>query len=73
MGATMLLQQRMTPASDPMQQKMLYIMPIMFSYISLNLPSGLVLYWLLSNVLGIAHQYYFLKQQKKATTGEQNA
>ena len=37
MGATMLLQQKMTPASDPMQQKMLYIMPIMFSYISFNL------------------------------------
>jgi YidC/Oxa1 family membrane protein insertase len=70
MGATMLLQQRMTPASDPMQQRMLYIMPIMFSYISFNLPSGLVLYWLLSNVLGIAHQYYFLRTQKKATTGE---
>ena len=73
MGATMLLQQRMTPASDPMQQKMLYIMPIMFSYISFNLPSGLVVYWLLSNVLGIAHQYYFLRLQKKATAGEQNA
>jgi YidC/Oxa1 family membrane protein insertase len=70
MGATMLLQQKMTPASDPMQQRMLYIMPIMFSYISFNLPSGLVLYWLLSNVLGIAHQYYFLRTQKKATTGE---
>lgn len=63
MGVTMLLQQRMTPSTDPMQQKMMYIMPIMFTYISINLPSGLVLYWLLSNMLAIGHQYYFKKQQ----------
>ncbi len=69
MGASMLLQQRMTPISDPAQQKMLYIMPIMFTYISLNLQSGLVLYWLLSNILGIAHQWYFQRQQKKALPG----
>lgn len=66
MGATMLLQQRMTPATDPMQKNMMYIMPVMFTYISLNLPSGLVLYWLLSNVLAIAHQFYFQRQQQKA-------
>jgi YidC/Oxa1 family membrane protein insertase len=66
MGGTMLLQQKMTPISDPMQQRMMYIMPIMFTYISLNLQSGLVLYWLLSNVLGIAHQWYFMQQQKKS-------
>jgi len=69
MGASMLLQQRMTPISDPAQQKMLYIMPIMFTYISLNLQSGLVLYWLLSNILGIAHQWYFQRQQKKLVPG----
>ena len=69
MGASMLLQQRMTPVSDPAQQKMLYIMPIMFTYISLNLQSGLVLYWLLSNILGIAHQWYFQRQQKKLVQG----
>lgn len=69
MGASMLLQQRMTPISDPAQQKMLYIMPIMFTYISLNLQSGLVLYWLLSNLLGIAHQWYFQRQQKKVVPG----
>jgi YidC/Oxa1 family membrane protein insertase len=66
MGVTMLLQQRMTPATDPMQKNMMYIMPVMFTYISLNLPSGLVLYWLLSNVLAIAHQFYFQRQQQKA-------
>ena len=66
MGATMLLQQKMTPVTDPMQRNMMYIMPVMFTYISLNLPSGLVLYWLLSNVLAISHQYYFQRQQQKA-------
>ena len=65
MGATMFLQQRMTPSTDPMQKNMMYIMPVMFTYISLNLPSGLVLYWLLSNVLAIAHQYWFQQQQQK--------
>jgi YidC/Oxa1 family membrane protein insertase len=65
MGVTMLLQQRMTPSTDPMQKNMMYIMPVMFTYISLNLPSGLVLYWLLSNALAIAHQTYFQRQQKK--------
>jgi YidC/Oxa1 family membrane protein insertase len=66
MGATMLWQQKMTPSTDPMQKNMMYIMPIMFTYISINLPSGLVLYWLLSNALAIAHQTYFQKQQKKS-------
>jgi YidC/Oxa1 family membrane protein insertase len=69
MGASMLLQQRMTPISDPMQQKMLYIMPIMFTWISKDLQSGLVLYWLFSNILGIAHQWYFQRQQKKVVPG----
>jgi YidC/Oxa1 family membrane protein insertase len=67
MGASMLLQQKMTPISDPTQQKMLYIMPIMFTFISKNLQSGLVLYWLFSNILGIAHQWYFQRQQKKSS------
>jgi YidC/Oxa1 family membrane protein insertase len=64
MGATMLLQQRMTPITDPTQKTMMYIMPVMFTFMSFQLQSGLVLYWLLSNVLAIAHQYYFQRQQK---------
>ncbi len=66
MGVTMFLQQKMTPISDPVQKNMMYIMPIMFTYISFKLQSGLVLYWLLSNVLSIAHQYYFMRNQKRA-------
>ena len=67
MGGTMLLQQRMTPTTDPMQKNMMYIMPIMFTWISFRLQSGLVLYWLFSNALAIAHQYYFQRTQQKPT------
>jgi YidC/Oxa1 family membrane protein insertase len=63
MGATMVLQQKMTPTSaDPTQAKMFMLMPIMFTFLFLNFPSGLVLYWLVNNVLSIAHQYYMTKR-----------
>ncbi len=59
MGATMFVQQKMTPtAGDPAQAKMFLLMPVMFTFLFLNFPSGLVLYWLVNNVLSIAHQYY---------------
>jgi YidC/Oxa1 family membrane protein insertase len=62
MGATMFLQQKMTPtAGDPAQAKMFLLMPVMFTFFFLNFPSGLVLYWLINNVLSIAHQYYMNK------------
>ena len=57
MGATMVLQQKMTPSqADPMQQKIMMIMPVMFTGMFLFAPSGLVLYWLTSNVIGIGQQ-----------------
>jgi YidC/Oxa1 family membrane protein insertase len=63
MGATMVLQQKMTPTSaDPTQAKMMMLMPIMFTFLFLNFPSGLVLYWLVNNILSIAHQYYMNKK-----------
>jgi YidC/Oxa1 family membrane protein insertase len=63
MGATMVIQQKMTPtAADPAQAKMFMLMPIMFTFLFLNFPSGLVLYWLVNNVLSIAHQYYLNKK-----------
>ena len=63
MGATMVLQQKMTPTSaDPTQAKMFMLMPIMFTFLFLSFPSGLVLYWLVNNVLSIAHQYYMNKR-----------
>lgn len=57
MGATMVLQQWMTPsAGDPMQKKMMLLMPVIFTYMFLSFPAGLVLYWLVSNVLSIGQQ-----------------
>ncbi len=63
MGATMLLQQKMSPApGDPTQAKMMMLMPIVFTFIFINFPSGLVLYWLVSNLVSIGQQYYTLKK-----------
>jgi YidC/Oxa1 family membrane protein insertase len=57
MGITMFVQQRLTPTmGDPRQAKMMMFMPIVFTFMFLNLPSGLVLYWTVSNVLQIVQQ-----------------
>jgi len=59
MGASQFVMQKMTPtAGDPMQQKMMLIMPVIFTFMFLSFPSGLVIYWLVSNVLSIAQQAY---------------
>ena len=59
MGASMFIQQKMTPVmGDPRQAKMMLFMPMVFTFMFLNLPAGLVLYWTLSNVLQIAQQKY---------------
>ena len=58
MGASMFLQQKMTPTpGDPAQAKMMLLMPVVFTFMFISFPSGLVLYWLVNNVLGIAQQY----------------
>lgn len=59
MGGTMFLQQKMTPttATDPMQQKIFTFMPLIFTFLFLTFPAGLVVYWLTNNVLTIAQQY----------------
>lgn len=58
MGITMVVQQRMTPMSgDPMQQKMMMFMPVVFTGMFLWAPSGLVIYWFVSNLWGIGQQY----------------
>lgn len=66
MGATMLIQQKMTPSGgDPMQAKVMLIMPIIFTVMFLSFPSGLVLYWLVNNVLSISQQYVIQKEGTK--------
>ena len=63
MGATMFLQQKMSPsAPDPTQQKVMMMMPVIFTFMFMNLPSGLVLYWIVNNTLSITQQYYILKK-----------
>jgi YidC/Oxa1 family membrane protein insertase len=64
MGATMFLQQKMTPAAgDPAQQKMMMFMPLIFTFMFLNFPSGLVLYWLVNNILSIGQQFISQRRQ----------
>jgi YidC/Oxa1 family membrane protein insertase len=59
MGATMFIQQKMTPSpGDPTQAKMMMFLPLIFTFLFLNFASGLVLYWLVNNVLSIIQQYY---------------
>jgi len=58
MGVTMFVQQKMTPTTgDPRQAKMMLVMPFIFTFMFLNLPSGLVLYWTVSNALQILQQH----------------
>ncbi|MBU4191223.1 MAG: membrane protein insertase YidC [Proteobacteria bacterium] len=66
MGATMFLQQKMTPsAGDPTQQKIMMLMPVVFTFMFLQFPSGLVIYWLLNNVLSIGQQLLIVRSSKK--------
>jgi len=66
MGISMFIQQKMTPVmGDPRQAKMMLFMPVVFTFMFLNLPAGLVLYWTLSNVLQIAQQKYLERFGKK--------
>ncbi len=63
MGVTMFIQQKMTPSTaDPMQQKIFLAMPIIFTFLFLNFPSGLVIYWLTNNILSIIQQYVVNKK-----------
>ena len=62
MGASMFIQQKMTPAvGDPTQAKVMMFLPIIFTFMFINFPSGLVLYWLVNNILSIGQQYRIKK------------
>jgi YidC/Oxa1 family membrane protein insertase len=64
MGASMLVQQWMTPtAADPAQQRVMMIMPIVFTFMFINFPAGLTLYWLVNNLLTIGQQYWMMRKQ----------
>ncbi|MGL4206792.1 MAG: membrane protein insertase YidC [Aeromonadaceae bacterium] len=67
MGATMWWIQKMSPTTvtDPMQQKVMQFMPIIFTFIFLWFPAGLTLYWLVSNIVTIAQQTFIYRQLEK--------
>jgi YidC/Oxa1 family membrane protein insertase len=59
MGASMFIQQKMTPTTaDPRQAKLFMFMPVVLTFVFLNFASGLVLYWFVSNLLSIGQQFY---------------
>ena len=59
MGVSMFAQQKMTPSSgDPRQEQIMLLMPVIFTVFFINFPSGLVLYWLVNNILSIVQQYW---------------
>lgn len=66
MGATMFIQQRMSPPpADPMQRKIMMFLPLIFTVLFINFPSGLVIYWLVNNVLSIFQQWLMMRKIKK--------
>ncbi|MBI1941248.1 MAG: membrane protein insertase YidC [Acidobacteria bacterium] len=81
MTVSMFFMQKMTPmtVADPAQQRMMMIMPIVFGFISVNFASGLVLYWMTSNLVGIGQQLFIIRMspppqpagaRKSASTGK---
>jgi YidC/Oxa1 family membrane protein insertase len=64
MGIGMFFQQKiMTVSSDPAQAKMMYFMPVIFTFMFWGFPSGLVIYWLTNSILTIIEQYIILQRQ----------
>ncbi|HHD11735.1 MAG TPA: membrane protein insertase YidC [Deltaproteobacteria bacterium] len=67
MGISMFIQQKMTPTTmDPTQAKIMLIMPVILTFLFMSFPSGLVIYWLVNNILSIAQQYQIYKDMGKA-------
>ena len=71
MGATMLIQQKLNPAPmDPVQQKVMSILPIVFTVFFAFFPSGLVLYWVVNNILSIAQQWVITRNIERAASSK---
>jgi YidC/Oxa1 family membrane protein insertase len=60
MGGTQILMQKMTPTTsmDPAQARMMMLMPLVFIFLLLYFPAGLIIYWTCSNLVGIGQQVY---------------
>lgn len=67
MGVTMLIQHRLNPTPlDPIQARVMMILPIVFTVFFIFFPAGLVLYWVVNNTLSIAQQWYITRSMEKA-------
>jgi YidC/Oxa1 family membrane protein insertase len=68
MGVSMFIQQKMTPSAgmEPAQQKMMLFMPIIFTFMFWSFPTGLVIYWLVNNVLAIGQQTMYNRKAEAA-------
>jgi YidC/Oxa1 family membrane protein insertase len=65
MGASMFIQQWMTPsAGDPNQRRIMLMMPLMFTFMFVSFPAGLTVYWLVNNILTIAQQWWINRMDK---------
>jgi len=63
MGISMFIQQRLNPPpADPMQAKMMMLMPLIFTFLFANFPAGLMLYWFVNNTLSFAQQWYIMRK-----------
>ncbi len=67
MGATMFIQQKLNPAPmDPVQEKVMLMLPVIFTVFFAFFPSGLVLYWVVNNILSIAQQWLITRNLERA-------
>jgi YidC/Oxa1 family membrane protein insertase len=65
MGISMFIQQKLSPPPpDPMQAKMMMLLPVFFTFIFLNFPAGLTLYWLTNNTLSVLQQWHIMRRHK---------
>ena len=71
-GASFFLMQMLQPpmSADPMQAKVMKMMPIMFAVLFVFFPAGLVLYWLVNNILSLAQQWYITRSVEKAAASK---
>jgi len=73
MGASMFLQMSLNPTPpDPMQAKIMKMMPLIFTVFFLWFPAGLVLYWLVNNILSIAQQWYITRKIEAEMAGKKH-
>ena len=65
MGVTMYIQQTLNPsAGDPIQDKVMKVLPVLFTFMFMMFPAGLVLYWTVNNIMSVGQQYIIMKKMK---------